>query len=123
MKPPALLFLALLLAGRATAADLDRDPINYSTAATDNKVTVLTEKFRKGKAELAHTDEHGYLKALLREFAVPESSQVLVFSKSSLQRSRIGPKTPRAIYFNDEVTVGFCRGGEVFALDKIERVF
>jgi hypothetical protein len=38
---------------------------------------------------------------------------VLVFSRTSLQRSHIGPKTPRAIYFNDDVLVGFCRHGEV----------
>lgn len=36
-----------------------------------------------------------------------------MFSKTSLQRSRIGPKTPRALYFNDDVTVGFCQKGEV----------
>ncbi len=44
---------------------------------------------------------------------IPESSQVLVFSKTSLQRSRITPKTPRAIYFNDDIYIGFCLRGDV----------
>ena len=38
---------------------------------------------------------------------------VLVFSKTSLQRERITPKTPRAIYFNDDLYVGFCLRGDV----------
>ena len=41
------------------------------------------------------------------------SSQMLVFSKTSLQRDRIAPRTPRALYFNDDVYIGFCRLGEV----------
>jgi hypothetical protein len=44
---------------------------------------------------------------------VPVESQVLVFSKTSFQASRIGPKNPRAIYFDDTVSVGWVRGGEV----------
>jgi hypothetical protein len=38
---------------------------------------------------------------------------MLVFSKTSLQRDRISPRTPRAIYFNDDVYVGYCHAGEV----------
>jgi hypothetical protein len=41
---------------------------------------------------------------------------VLVFSKTSLQRERISPATPRAIYFNDEVMIGFCNRGRVMEL-------
>src|SRR5262249_28458222 len=47
---------------------------------------------------------------------VPVSSQTLVFSKTSLQRRRIAPRTPRALYFSDDVYVGFCRDGEVLEL-------
>ena len=38
---------------------------------------------------------------------------MLVFSKTSFQAARIGPKNPRAIFFNDTVSVGWVRGGEV----------
>jgi hypothetical protein len=96
-----------------SAADLDAPPIRYSTATATNVVTELQGKLKAKRTSLVADDEHGYLKAVLREFQVPVSSQVLVFSKTSLQRNRIGPKTPRAIYFNDDVTVGFCRSGEV----------
>jgi hypothetical protein len=106
----------LVCAPAVRAADLDQPPIEYSTAAADNVVSRLEQRLKAGKAELTPDDRHGYLRALLKAFDVPLSSQVLVFSKTSLQRSRIGPKTPRAIYFNDEVSVGFCRGGDVLEI-------
>src|SRR5262249_46659298 len=62
---------------------------------------------------LEFADEFGYLPSVLKEFKIPVSSQMLVFSKTSLQRDRISPRTPRAIYFDDDVYVGFCRLGEV----------
>ena len=40
-------------------------------------------------------------------------SQVLVFSKTSFQAPRINPTNPRAIFFNDAVSVGWVRGGPV----------
>lgn len=112
MKSFTIMFV-FAVCGVASAADYDRPPIEYGTAPTNDVITSLNEKIRKGNAELKHTDDHGYLKSLLKELDVPLSSQVLVFSRTSLQRSRIGPKTPRAIYFNDDVTVGFCQRGDV----------
>ena len=109
------LAVALLVSGGppASAADLDALPIRYATAETDNAVTRLERQHKAKTAELKADDEFGYLKSLLAALDIPASSQVLVFSKTSLQRSRIGPKTPRAIYFNDDIAVGFCRTGEV----------
>jgi hypothetical protein len=105
--------IVLALASLAGAADLDDPPIRYSTAKADNAVTRLEVKLKAKTVSPKPDDEFGYLTAVLKALDVPKSSQVLVFSKTSLQRSRIGPKTPRAIYFNDDVTVGFCRGGDV----------
>ena len=112
MRLPPLVAL-LALAAPAVAGDLDSPPISYSTAEAKNPVTELQAKLKAKAVTLKPDDEFGYLKAVLKALDVPESSQVLVFSKTSLQRSRIGPKTPRAIYFNDDVAVGFCRGGDV----------
>jgi hypothetical protein len=97
----------------ARGADIDREPLNYSTATPDNIVSRLQQRLDAGQASLAHDDRFGYLPALLRELHVPVSSQMLVFSKTSFQRHRIAPKTPRAVYFNDEVYVGFCQHGDV----------
>lgn len=109
--PAAVALLAATVP--ASAADLDAPPIRYATADADNVVTKLQAGLTAKATALKPDGEFGYLRGVLRALAVPESSQVLVFSKTSLQRSRIGPKTPRAIYFNDDVTVGYCRGGDV----------
>jgi len=109
----AALSLILALAGLARAEDFDRPPINYSTAKADNLVTRLQRRIDSGEVKLPFADEFGYLPAVLKELKVPTSSQMLVFSKTSLQRDRIGPRTPRALYFNDDVYVGFCRLGEL----------
>jgi hypothetical protein len=98
------------------AAQIDgfeREPINYKFAQAENPVAALQKRINDGKVKLAFTEDHGYLPSILKELNVPPSSQVLVFSKTSFQRDRITPKTPRALYFNDDVYVGFCLRGDV----------
>lgn len=95
------------------ALDLDRPPINYSTAREDNPVAALSKRLHDGKVVLKKDEDHGYLASMLEQLDIPRSSQVLVFSRTSLQRARISPRTPRALYFNDDVMVGFCLGGNV----------
>jgi hypothetical protein len=125
VKPRYLLAALLLpLAGwavaAARAADLEAEPIRYTTAAPDNAVARLQERLAAGRASLTYEPGQGYLRSLLRELAVPVSSQVLVFSKTSLQRQRIGPHSPRAVYFNDEVYVGYCRRGDVMEISAVD---
>jgi hypothetical protein len=47
---------------------------------------------------------------VLDALKVPRSSQMLVFSKTSFQRERISPRTPRALFFNDDIYIGFIPG-------------
>ncbi len=114
-----LLGLSTCVAATASGQEIDREPINYSTATPRNVVAQLQERLASGAAKLDF-EGHGYLRSLLRELDVPESSQVLVFSKTSLQRDRISPKTPRAIYFNDDVMVGFCVRGRVIEIAAVD---
>ena len=111
---------ASLAAVTAAAQDIERDPIRYSAATPRNAVAALEERLAKGTAKLEYETGRGYLRSLLRALDVPESSQVLVFSKTSLQRERISPRTPRAIYFNDEVLVGFCNRGRVMEISAAD---
>ena len=104
---------SVVFASAVAADDLDKPPIQYSTADTSNVIATLQTQFKAKKTTLEPDEEFGYLRPLLKALDVPVSSQVLVFSKTSLQRQRIGPKTPRAIYFNDDVSIGFCRSGDV----------
>ncbi|WP_406693494.1 hypothetical protein V5E97_20905 [Singulisphaera sp. Ch08] len=116
-----LVGLAAFAAGTTVCGqDIERAPIHYSSAEPRNAVSQLKERLAKGETKLEFEPEHGYLRSLLRALDIPESSQVLVFSKTSLQRERISPKTPRAIYFNDEVMVGFCLRGQVIEISAVD---
>ena len=108
-----LVLACLAGAGIARGEDFDQPPINYSTATPENPITRLQKRIDSGEVKLSFTDDHGYLPAVLKELKVPVTSQMLVFSKTSLQRDRICPRTPRAVYFNDDAYIGFCRLGEV----------
>jgi hypothetical protein len=100
---------------------VDHPAIRYYQGALDDRVTRLIRDLQSGKTRLApKSDGTGYLSSLLDALKVNSDSQVMVFSKTSFQASRISPKNPRAIYFSDDVTVGYVRGSnllEVAALD------
>lgn len=55
----------------------------------------------------------GWLDSLLAALDIDPSSQVLVFSRTSLQSRRISPQRPRAIYFNDDVYVAWVQDGPI----------
>lgn len=113
--PQLLAFVGLMLLGTiALASDpFELPPIEYSTATPGNAVARLQERIDKGQVSLDYDQRLGFLPALLEELEIPVESQTLVFSKTSLQRHRISPATPRAVYFNDDVYVGFCQKGDV----------
>jgi len=114
--------LLLLGVGRLAVAadDFDREPIRYSTATPDNVVSRLQKRLDAGNVRLDFDERTGYARSLLRALNVPESSQMLVFSKTSFQRQRISPKTPRALYFNDNVYVGYCSDGDVMEVSAVD---
>jgi len=90
--------------------------ISYLTAKVSDPVAQLNERIRQGEVQLEAEPTRGYLRALLSALGVPVESQVLVFSKTSFQAPRINAQNPRAIYFNDQVSVGWVRGGDVLEL-------
>ena len=118
-----LLFIAFLLSVVAFA-QLDgsytlpiEDPVlNYAKAPVTERVYQLKLEIEGGKRKLDYDADLGYLPSLLKALDIPVSSQVLVFSKTSFQAPRIAPRTPRALYFNDSVSVGIVRGGDVLEL-------
>jgi hypothetical protein len=103
------LFLAL---GAALVAQgfHQRFPTQYRKAKDDNAITALNLRLQAGEVQLPSVGQSGRLRALLAALAVPESSQMLVFSKTSLQRHRISPGSPRALFFGPDVYVGWVPG-------------
>jgi hypothetical protein len=111
---------AWFVAGSALAFASDEEfaheAIDYANRTPQNAVTRLQERIESGEAQLKCDENMGWLRSVLDELHVDPSSQMLVFSKTSLQRSRIAPETPRAIYFNDDVYVGYCQSGNVIEI-------
>lgn len=89
------------------------------TTPTD-PITRLAGQLERGETTLEYQEGSGYLRSLLDKLDVNIDSQTLVFSKTSLQQAIISPKNPRALYFNDEVSVGHVPGGDVFELAALE---
>ena len=105
----------LLVASRVLAQrdGFERPPIDYLNTEVHDPVANLASKIQAGKTVLAYEPNFGYLKSVLKELGVSVNSQTLVFSKTSLQLQRISPRRPRALYFNDDVYVGYCQQGDV----------
>jgi hypothetical protein len=111
----SLLVSGAVAAQRSGAFGTSRDhpAIAYSTASTDDAVAQLNRRLANGSAQLAFDAETGYLESVLAALDVPIESQVLVYSQTSFQAKKIHRRNPRAVYFSDDVAVGWVRGGEV----------
>ena len=102
---------------RAQAQDsFDLAPILYSTSESQDPVAQLQRRLQSGQTKLDKDPHYGLLPGLLKELHIPLESQVLVFSKTSLQIHKISPTNPRAIYFNDSVYVGYVPGSSILEL-------
>lgn len=117
----AALAVPVATLGMGQLPTLAEDPaIKYSTTAPSDPVAHLQQRIEKGEATLTRDDAHGYLTSLLEALKIPVSSQGLVFSRTSFQIDRIAPWSPRAVYFNDEVYVGFVNGGPVIEIASVD---
>jgi hypothetical protein len=118
-----IVLVVAVSAGRGVAQgdEFEQEPIFYSKSEPVNRVARLKTELDAGSKRLEYEEDRGYLRSLLAELEVPVSSQMLVFSKTSLQRDRIAPDHPRAIYFSDDVYVGFCQDGDVLEVTAVDR--
>jgi hypothetical protein len=91
------------------------DPVlAYSTTtALSNAVVELNKKLQDGTVQLTFDGRSGFLQSALDALGIPVDSQMLVFSRTSLQRKLISDQNPRALFFNDRVALGWVRGGDV----------
>lgn len=120
-----LSWLAVPLTGMAQfTVDLDIDievaPFHYTETADDNRVSRLIEQLKSKEIKLEYSREHGHLRSLLRALEIPESSQTLVFSKTSMQVRYISRSNPRAIYFNDDTYVGWVNGSSLMEISTVD---
>jgi hypothetical protein len=97
----------------------DHPAIRYAEP-TGDPVARLSKRIESGQVKLDYAPGWGYLPALLKQFGLSIDSQVLVFSKTSFQATKISPRAPRALYFNDEVAIGYVQNGDVLELAALD---
>src|SRR5688572_28177651 len=99
--------------------DLAAAPHNYYERKTKDRFASLQGEIEAGRVVLDRSSEKAFLLSLLKALEIPASSQMLVFSTTSLQLSLITPSNPRALYFNEDTYLGFVPNGriEIVSLD------
>lgn len=126
---PLGFLLLLLAAGVSQAEDFqgsthplpyDEEYIRYSESKPADPVAELQRKIEAGEIKLRWDDRLGYLPGLLEALSIPAASQMLVFSKTSLQRKEISPSNPRALYFNDDVYIGYIPGSQILEISSVD---
>jgi hypothetical protein len=123
----AIIAAATLAAGATSAAvgqlterpltgGLGHPAIDYNTRPTHDLVREMDRRIENGEIRLDFDETSGYLRPVLEALRLGVASQMLVMSKTGVQGLYTGPANPRAIYFNDAVTVGYIRGAPLLEL-------
>src|SRR5437762_8486884 len=129
MRTAAAITATLLSCSLALADDFqgathmvpfDEGAITYSKTTGTGPVARLQERMDKGEVTLQRDEQFGYLLSILDALKVRKSSQMLVFSKTSFQRERIDPRHPRAVFFGDNVYVGYVPGSTLLEVSEAE---
>lgn len=115
------LTLGLLVSVSAAFVHATEAPFEPWKTSAD-PVAKMWERVCNGRTKLDVSDQKAWVLSALHELGVPEESQVLVFSKTSLQTNLISPQTPRSVFFNEETYVGWVPGGliELIGIDPVQ---
>jgi hypothetical protein len=99
--------------------DFRAPPHNYNEHEPKDRFAGLLKQIEKGDFQPDTSSDQALLRSLLQGLKVPVSSQILLFSASSLQSEIINPRNPRALFFNEDTYVGYVPGGvlEIAAAD------
>ena len=116
----ALFAASASMAGRQPApwnGVLDEHPgIQYATRPTTDRVAALNRALAQRERTLARDPRTGYLRAVLEALDVPPESQLLVFSKTGVQRAYTSPQHPRALFFDRSVAIGYVPGAPMLEI-------
>ena len=90
-----------------------------TSRAVKDPIALLQHRLDQGVVTLDFDERTGYLSSVLKALCIPVSSQVLVFSKTSLQLRRVSPTSPRAIYYNDDAYIAWLPGSAVLEVSSV----
>jgi hypothetical protein len=96
---------------QAFKGSLEHPAIEYAKRPLRDPVARLNREIHEGRIQLPFEPRSGFLRGVLRALDVPIESQIVAFSKTSLQSPRITPQNPRTLFFNDSVAVAWVNGG------------
>ena len=118
MKIGILFLLATLLTAPSAEAakrlrGFEKPPHNYWQHAPQDRFTKIKAALETGKVPLDSSSEKAFVVSLLNALEISPATQTLVYSTTSLQLSRISPRNPRALYFNEDVYVGWVPRGQI----------
>ncbi len=80
------------------------------------RVAQLGEALARGTRTLQRDPQMGYLAPVLEALGMPVESQLLVFSKTGVQRAYTSPRNPRALYFTESIVVGYNPGAPMLEI-------
>jgi len=113
---------ALMTPGAGFSGNAAVSPAGEVASIPLDDVAALAEALKAGAKPLTFSPTSlGYVPDLLQRLSIAEDSQVLVFSRTSLQQGSVSPASPRAIYFNDTVSVGYIPGARLIELWAVGR--
>lgn len=111
----SLPFLALICGAVA-----ESDPVSFADAPhsywerkSEDRLQRFMNEVQAGRALVDASSDRAFFQSVLKGLNVPESSQMVVFSATSFQSGIVNPRSPRAIYFNEDTSVGFIPGGRL----------
>ena len=99
---------------------LDHPAIQYATRPTQDRIARLNRDLQRGAVTLPFDAANGYLRGVVAATHVPVDSQLLVFSETSAQADHISPGNPRALYFDDDLAIGWVRGADTLELAALD---
>jgi hypothetical protein len=96
---------------------LDEHPaIQYKARPAHDRVAALGATLAQNPNAVARDPATGYLRGVLNALGVPQESQLLVFSKTGVQRGYTSPTSPRALYFDQSVAIGYNPGAPLLEI-------
>ena len=103
------------------ALPADHPAIQYATAPVDDPVQRLARALEQGQLTWSpRKSAVDFVPDVLRHLRIATDTQMLVFSKTSLQAAHISPARPRAIYFADAAFVAYVPGASTVELAAID---
>ncbi len=93
--------------------DYELEPHGYFSKDAKDPVTLLMKRVQRGEVLIKEPNGKPLVERLLRELGLNKDTQILVFSRTSLQRREVSYSNPRALYFNESVYLGWMPNGRI----------